>query len=146
MYEDDEYTLWNNQNGGKFPYSTISYANGPGFYEHFTNDSSKPWKNIQNLNYTHKDYRSPAMNPNVKNSETHGGEDVPVLANGPWSHMFSGVHEQSYFCHAIELAAGWRDDVDPSIYYLNGAKLLKSQFGILVVAFLAYSSFYNNWQ
>ena len=40
--------------------------------------------------------------------ESHGGEDVPILANGPWAHLFVGVHEQSYFCHAIEHAAGWR--------------------------------------
>jgi hypothetical protein len=45
--------------------------------------------------------------PKKDRSETHGGEDVPILATGPWAHLFVGVHEQSYFSHAIEFAAGW---------------------------------------
>ena len=45
--------------------------------------------------------------PKKDQSETHGGEDVPILATGPWAHLFVGVHEQSYFSHAIEYAAGW---------------------------------------
>ena len=49
------------------------------------------------------------MVPPKDEYETHGGEDVPVLANGPWAHIFTGVHEQSYFCHAIEFAAGWSE-------------------------------------
>ena len=47
------------------------------------------------------------MLPTFDNYETHGGEDVPVLAQGPWAHLFVGVHEESYFCQAIEHAAGW---------------------------------------
>ena len=47
------------------------------------------------------------MVPVFDEYETHGGEDVPILANGPWAHLFVGVHEESYFCQAIEYAAGW---------------------------------------
>ena len=50
--------------------------------------------------------------PKKDRSETHGGEDVPVLATGPWAHLFVGVHEQSYFSHAIEFAAGWSNRTD----------------------------------
>ena len=25
------------------------------------------------------------------NSETHGGEDVPVFASGPWAHLLTGL-------------------------------------------------------
>ena len=50
--------------------------------------------------------------PKKDRSETHGGEDVPVLATGPWAHLFVGVHEQSYFSHAIEYAAGWSNQTD----------------------------------
>ena len=50
--------------------------------------------------------------PYKNRSETHGGEDVPVLATGPWAHLFVGVHEQSYFSHAIEYAAGWSNQTD----------------------------------
>ena len=50
--------------------------------------------------------------PYKNRSETHGGEDVPILATGPWAHLFVGVHEQSYFSHAIEYAAGWSNKKD----------------------------------
>ena len=50
--------------------------------------------------------------PYKNRSETHGGEDVPILATGPWAHLFVGVHEQSYFSHAIEFAAGWSNKTD----------------------------------
>ena len=52
------------------------------------------------------------MLPVADDYETHGGEDVPVLARGPWAHLFTGVHEQSYFYHAIIHAAGWDKKVD----------------------------------
>ena len=52
------------------------------------------------------------MLPVADDYETHGGEDVPVLARGPWAHLFTGVHEQSYFYHAITHAAGWDKKVD----------------------------------
>lgn len=38
-------------------------------------------------------------------SETHGGEDVAVLARGPMAHLFQGVNEQSYIAHAMAYAA-----------------------------------------
>ena len=57
-------------------------------------------------------HRSPAMLPVADDYETHGGEDVPVLARGPWAHLFTGVHEQSYFYHAITHAAGWDKKVN----------------------------------
>ena len=85
----------------------ISYANGLGFYDHFTNGSSGPWKDIRKMDFTNDQYRSPAMMPTFDEYETHGGEDVPLLANGPWAHLFVGVHEESYWCQAIEHAAGW---------------------------------------
>ena len=52
------------------------------------------------------------MLPVADDYETHGGEDVPVLARGPWAHLFTGVHEQSYFYHAITHATGWDKKVD----------------------------------
>ena len=38
-------------------------------------------------------------------SETHAGEDVLIYANGPWAHLFHGLHEQSYIPHVIKYAA-----------------------------------------
>lgn len=38
-------------------------------------------------------------------SETHGGEDVPIFASGPMSHIFTGVHEQTFIAHGMAYAA-----------------------------------------
>ena len=67
------------------------------------------------------------------------GEDVPVLANGPWAHLFVGVHEESYFCHAIEHAFGW--GADESLFSTSGGNyqhqavpsIFKFSFVILAV-------------
>lgn len=32
----------------------------------------------------------------------HSGEDVPVFAVGPYAHLFSGVHEQTYISEVIK--------------------------------------------
>ena len=37
--------------------------------------------------------------------ETHGGEDVAIYATGPMSHLFHGVHEQSYIAHVMAYAS-----------------------------------------
>ncbi|NXR15159.1 PPBI phosphatase, partial [Semnornis frantzii] len=39
------------------------------------------------------------------NSETHGGEDVAILAKGPMAHLFHGVQEQTYVAHVMAYAA-----------------------------------------
>ena len=72
------------------PWSTITYANGGGFYDHFTNDPNSPWKDIRNMNWKEFNYRSPALIG--VDDESHGGEDVPILAKGPWAHLFTGMH------------------------------------------------------
>jgi len=46
-----------------------------------------------------KDYQQQTAVP--LGSETHGGEDVMILARGPMAHLFHGVHEQSYIAHAM---------------------------------------------
>jgi alkaline phosphatase len=38
-------------------------------------------------------------------SETHGGEDVAVYANGPMAHLIHGVQEQHYVAHVMAYAA-----------------------------------------
>ena len=109
MYDETRQFYIKNPDGTKSAYSTLSYANGPGFYDHFTNETGRPWKNISD--YNDPQYRAPAMAFTMNGDEpyeSHGGEDVPILASGPWAHLFVGVHEQSYFCQAIEHAAGWK--------------------------------------
>lgn len=50
-----------------------------------------------------KDYVQMSAAPTE--STTHSGEDVVVLARGPMSHLFQGVHEQNYIAHAMAYAA-----------------------------------------
>ena len=41
------------------------------------------------MNWKEFDYKSPSL-IGVKD-ESHGGEDVPILAKGPWAHLFTGM-------------------------------------------------------
>ncbi len=93
--------------GTKQAYATISYANGPGYFKHFKNDSSVPWMDMRGQDYNDVDFLQPAMVPTGPEdpSETHGGEDVPIYAIGPQAYLLSGVHEQSYIAHVMAYAA-----------------------------------------
>lgn len=59
--------------------------------------------NKQTLFTADKDYKYPATFE-TKYS-IHGGEDVPVYANGPHSHLFTGVYEQNVIPHIIKYAS-----------------------------------------
>ena len=83
---DPTYDIY--RNGQSRAYSTISYANGPGFYDHFTGDPSIPWKDLSTMDTLSVDYRQTAMTPGPEDSETHGGEDVPIYAKGKISYEF----------------------------------------------------------
>ena len=67
-------------------YSTISYANGPGFFQHYLTDKPadvlSPWKDVREEDFNNVDYKQPAMTPGPDHSETHGGEDVGIFATG----------------------------------------------------------------
>ena len=39
------------KSGKKLPWSTISYTNGKGFREHFTENVTQLWKNISTMNW-----------------------------------------------------------------------------------------------
>ncbi|KAK6619254.1 hypothetical protein RUM44_003636 [Polyplax serrata] len=84
-----------------FPYSTLIYGNGPGFSEPRTvpNNATSVGKQADEKNAVHG-----AAVP--RQWATHGGEDVPVYAQGPLaSSVFTGVIDQSYIPHAIAFAA-----------------------------------------
>ena len=49
------------------------------------------WKDIRDMDFTNNNYKAPAMMYTSEGDETHSGEDVPILANGPWAHLFTGV-------------------------------------------------------
>uniref|UniRef100_A0A8C5Q7F1 Alkaline phosphatase n=1 Tax=Leptobrachium leishanense TaxID=445787 RepID=A0A8C5Q7F1_9ANUR len=80
------------------PYTSLVYGNGPGFQ--LTN-GTRP--DITDVNTEANDYRQQAPVP--LSSETHGGEDVAIMAKGPFAHLFHGVQEQSYIAHVMAYAA-----------------------------------------
>ena len=89
------------------PYTTISYANGPGFNFHY-NTTTGFWNNLNNTNTQADDFQMMAtFNTDY---ETHGGEDVSAYAIGPQAHLISGVHEQSYVAHLMAYAGCLRPD------------------------------------
>ncbi|XP_071445817.1 alkaline phosphatase-like [Hetaerina americana] len=78
------------------PYSTLSYANGPG-YKSPTSTGGR--YDISNDNLNDFQYHFPGTVPLA--SETHGGDDVAVYARGPWSELFTGNYEQNFIMHAM---------------------------------------------
>eukprot|EP00057_Strongylocentrotus_purpuratus_P020492 XP_011674966.1 PREDICTED: alkaline phosphatase, placental-like [Strongylocentrotus purpuratus] len=92
------------ESADRLPYTTLTYLNGPGGVNVQTN-----WANNGNRrDYSGVDTESRTWQQDAiipLEAETHGGADVPVYAQGPWSHMFAGVHEQNYIAHAVRHAA-----------------------------------------
>ncbi|XP_050950956.1 alkaline phosphatase, intestinal, tandem duplicate 1 isoform X1 [Labeo rohita] len=80
------------------PYTSILYANGPG-YAHVNGSRG----NVSTVDYFDEEYMQQAAVP--LESETHGGEDVAIYAKGPMAHLFHGVKEQNYVAHAMAYAA-----------------------------------------
>ncbi|NWU70637.1 PPBI phosphatase, partial [Pterocles burchelli] len=77
-------------------YTSILYGNGPGYPG--TVRPNVDADTAKQFNYTQQ-----SAVPLV--SETHGGEDVAILAKGPMAHLFHGVQEQTYIAHAMAYAA-----------------------------------------
>ncbi|XP_059227000.1 alkaline phosphatase [Stomoxys calcitrans] len=105
------------------PYTTLSYANGPAFNHFLYSSKSKPslansyhrflygtdtdevkrYDVRKMANIGDKNFQYPAAAPMA--DETHGGGDVAVYASGPWSHLFTGVLEQSVLPAFMSFAA-----------------------------------------
>lgn len=81
------------------PYTTISFANGPGFRNH-TNGSRY---NVVTEDMNKIDYRQDTGIP--LKYETHGGEDVFIFSKGPYSHYLTGVNFQNYIPHVMAYAS-----------------------------------------
>ena len=97
----------NNTKNEAQPFTTIGYANGPGFDFHFDRNIGF-WKNIEDEDYMSNNFKQ--MATFYRGDETHGGEDVSAYAIGPQAHLVSGVHEQSYLAHLVAYAACIRKD------------------------------------
>jgi len=88
--------------------SILSYGNGPGFRNLMTEGKGN-FTQIDRANVTLAKnasaplkFRQPSASP--LKSETHGGDDVGIWAQGPWSHLIHGVHEQSYIATVMSYA------------------------------------------
>ena len=74
------------------PYTTLMYANGPGYA-----GPGRP--DLSQVDTTDPNYLQEAMVP--KGSETHGGDDVGVWARGPGSDAVRGSIEQNAIFHLM---------------------------------------------
>ncbi|NXI95181.1 PPBI phosphatase, partial [Psophia crepitans] len=77
-------------------YTSILYGNGPGYPGPLRPDVDED--TVEQYSYLQQ-----AAVP--LSSETHGGEDVAILAKGPMAHLFHGVQEQTYVAHVMAYAA-----------------------------------------
>lgn len=78
------------------PMTTLSYINGP-----FISPGLSRLLPPTDRNYL-------ANKLHGGNSESHGGEDVALFADGPRANLVGGVLEQNVIFHIIAEALGWR--------------------------------------
>ncbi|WP_339756775.1 alkaline phosphatase [uncultured Hoeflea sp.] len=84
------------------PFTVIGYLNGVGSVLKEDQQWTGSRADLTNEQAMDKDYIQQALIP--MSSETHSGEDVAVMAKGPWSHLFDGVIEQNYIFHVMNYA------------------------------------------
>ena len=53
VFEEEREYFMTQPDGYRSPYTTLSYANGPGFLLHFTGNDRRPWKDVS------KDFEKP---------------------------------------------------------------------------------------
>ncbi|XP_021960381.1 alkaline phosphatase isoform X2 [Folsomia candida] len=80
------------------PYSTLGYANGGN--RNWLDETTNKRHNISQDNMDDLNYNPPVPVPMI-DSESHGGDDVAIFAKGPFAHLLTGVHQQSYIPHVI---------------------------------------------
>ncbi len=94
------------------PYTTLGYANGPGAV-FSAEDDERPMNPVLRPDLTGVDTQSPTYRQQALvplESETHGGEDVPVYGWGPGDDAVAGTLEQNTVFHIMARALGfeWR--------------------------------------
>lgn len=103
------------------PYTTLSYANGPGW----TGSATRKEFNPANEGTVAATYAGSALRPDLTEvdttapnylqeaivplgSETHAGEDVGIYAEGPGSYLVHGTLEQNVIYHVMSSALKWQ--------------------------------------
>jgi alkaline phosphatase len=102
------------------PYTTLSYANGPGW----TGGLQRKEFNPANEGTVAAPYAGSKLRPDLTDvdtnnpnylqeatvpmgSETHAGEDVAIYADGPGANLVRGTLEQNVIYHVMAEALGW---------------------------------------
>lgn len=106
------------------PYTTLSYANGPGWTGNFVRrELAATQSNAGGEGTVLAPYIGGALRPNLAtidvaglnylqestipmSAETHAGEEVAIYANGPRSYLVRGVLEQNVIYHVMADALG----------------------------------------
>lgn len=103
------------------PYTTLSYANGPGWTggmqrkvfnpatesaEATTYEGGNLRPDLNNVDTANPSYMQEATVPMV--AETHAGEDVAIYADGPGAYLLRGTLEQNVIYHVMADALGMR--------------------------------------
>ncbi|HEX7810922.1 MAG TPA: alkaline phosphatase [Burkholderiales bacterium] len=105
------------------PYTTLGYANGPGYPGESSSQAAGPktfphpgtgYKgarggrpDLGGIDTAAPDYLQESAMPMP--GETHGGEDVAIYARGPQAHLIRGVMEQNVIYHVMAAALGLLD-------------------------------------
>jgi alkaline phosphatase len=88
------------------PYTTLSFANGPGSVCKAQPDGK--WlcdrTDLTNVDTSAPGFLQPSLTP--LGSETHGGEDVAIYAGGPGANLFSGTVEENEIFHVMAKSLG----------------------------------------
>ena len=93
------------------PYTTLSYANGPGgVFPALADGSSEaepagPRADLTGVDTTAPDFVQQALVP--MSSETHTGDDVAIYAWGPQAHLLTGTVEENLIYHVLAHALGY---------------------------------------
>lgn len=96
-----------------FPYTTVSYANGPGYASLATGGdirSSLPITPGRIADLSSIDTMDEGFHQETLvglSSETHAGEDVALYARGPRASLVGGTMEQNEIYHVMRAALGW---------------------------------------
>ena len=95
------------------PYTTLAYANGPGFRDYGNNTNPDRTyqdgvlagrQDLNTVNTQAPGFHQESLVPLV--AETHGGEDVSVHAIGPGAYRVHGTMEQNVIFHVMDKALG----------------------------------------
>lgn len=91
----------------KKPYTTLTYANGPGYVK---GERKTPGTGIRATQQALLPTYSGDPEGEHRLSETHGGDDVALFATGARADVVRGVVEQNMIFHIIANAYGWDFD------------------------------------